>query len=71
MAKTVDALKALYEALGGEEELTTNKTVDVLNAIAEQIEGEGGAHLTAEAIANIAAAIEEGGDNGGDDEPIT
>lgn len=53
----VDALKALYAALGGTPADVANAStiVEVLNAIAELFEGDADATLNAEAIANITA----------------
>lgn len=53
----VDALKALYAALGGSsaDVATANLIVDVLNAISVKLGGEGGATQNADAIENIAA----------------
>ena len=53
----VEALKALYTALGGSaaDVADASTIVQVLNAIAAKYEGEDGATLNAEAIANIAA----------------
>lgn len=53
----VDALKALYAALGGTpaDVADASTIVEVLNAIAELFEGDGDATLNPEAIANIAA----------------
>lgn len=53
----VDALKALYTALGGSSADVASCTtiVEVLNAIAAKYEGEDDAILNADAIANIAA----------------
>lgn len=62
----VDALKALYTALGGEDDLSAvTKTVDVLNAISALNGGKSDATLIASAISNISAAVAEE-DNGGD-----
>lgn len=61
-ASNLEALKALYTALGGEADLSAATTsVDVLNAIAELYEGEGDATLNAEAIANISEVVTGGG----------
>lgn len=59
MTKT-EALKALYEALGGDasEVADADTIVDVLNAIAAKYEGEDDATLNSEAIANIAAVAD-------------
>lgn len=56
----VDALKALYAALGGTPADVANAStiVEVLNAIAAKYEGEDDATLNAEAIANITAVID-------------
>lgn len=53
----VEALKALYAALGGDADDVANVStiVGVLNAIAAKYEGEDDATLNPEAIANIAA----------------
>ena len=53
----VEALKALYEALGGEAADVENAStsVDVLNAIAAMFDGESDAAINPDAIANIAA----------------
>lgn len=51
---TPEALKTLYAALGGEQAVTSMKTVDVLAAIAELYGGEGGRTIP-EAISGIAA----------------
>ena len=53
----VGALKTLYVALGGNTADVANAvtSVDVLNKIAELLEGDDDAILNAEAIANIAA----------------
>ena len=53
----VDALKALYTALGGDSADVVNAVtiVDVLNAIAELLNGTHNAITNPEAIANIAA----------------
>lgn len=53
----VEALKALYTALGGSaaDVADASTIVQVLNAIAAKYEGEDDATLNAEAIANIAA----------------
>ena len=53
----VEALKALYVALGGTESNVTNAAtiVDVLNEIAKLFSGDYDATLNAEAIANITA----------------
>lgn len=56
----VEALKSLFEALGGEaaDVADANTSVDVLNAIAKQFDGEDDAVLNPEAIANIAAVAD-------------
>lgn len=53
----VDALKALFEALGGDpsDVAEASTLVDVLNAIAGELGGSTNAITNAEAIANIAA----------------
>lgn len=53
----VGALKTLYVALGGlsADVADANTSVDVLNKIADLLDGEDTATLNAEAIANIAA----------------
>lgn len=53
----VEALKALYAALGGDsaDVAEASTIVEVLNAIAELFEGDGDATLNPDAIANIAA----------------
>lgn len=53
----VDALKALYTALGGSSDNVTNAVtmVDVLNEISKLLGGDYDATQNAEAIANIAA----------------
>lgn len=53
----VEALKALYAALGGDsaDVAEASTIVDVLNAIAELFEGDGDATLNPDAIANITA----------------
>lgn len=53
----VEALKTLYEALGGEAADVENAStiVDVLNAIATMFDGESDAAINPNAIANIAA----------------
>lgn len=54
----VEALKALYTALGGEAEVSGATTiVEMLNAIADLYDGADDAVLNAEAIANIAAVV--------------
>ena len=64
----VEALKALYAALGGDPADVADATtiVDILNVIAAKYEGADDATANAEAIANIAAVAENiggGGDN--------
>ena len=65
---TVEALKKLYAALGGEaadvQNLDTN--VAVLNAISAKYEGAADAVLNADAVANIAEAVGEGGGGSSD-----
>lgn len=60
----VEALKALYAALGGEPADVVNAStiVEVLNAIAAKFDGEDTATINSDAIANIAAVA---GDIGG------
>lgn len=60
MNTTPNALKDLYEALGGEasEVAELSQTVDVLNAIAEKYKGEGNASVIPDAIENIAAVAD-------------
>ena len=55
----VEALKALYVALGGTaaDVADANKIVDVLNAIAAKYEGDDDATLNAQGIANITEII--------------
>lgn len=54
----VEALKALYIALGGEADVSSATTiVEMLNAIATLYDGADDAVLNAEAIANIAAVV--------------
>lgn len=62
----VEALKALYTALGGEAAEVENAStiVEVLNAIAAKYEGEDDATANAEAIANIAAVADNIGGGG-------
>lgn len=57
MKTTPEALKGLYVELGGTaaDVAGLNKTVDVLNAIAVLLNGEGGASVIPDAIDNIAA----------------
>lgn len=64
----VEALKALYAALGGDPADVADAVtiVDVLNAIAAKYEGADDATINPDAIANIAAVAENiggGGDN--------
>lgn len=64
----VEALQALYAALGGDPADVADcvTIVEVLNAIAAKYEGEDDATINPEAIANIAAVAENiggGGDN--------
>ena len=56
----VEALKALYAALGGDPDDVADAStiVEVLNAIAAKYEGDNDATLNPEAIANIAAVAE-------------
>lgn len=58
----VEALKALYVALGGDADDVANVStiVEVLNAIAAKYEGESDATQNGEAIANIAAVVPSG-----------
>ena len=62
----VEALKALYAALGGDPADVADATtiVGVLNVIAAKYEGADDATANAEAIANIAAVAENIGDGG-------
>ena len=55
----VEALKALYVALGGDADDVANVStiVDVLNAIAAKYEGESDAIINPDAIANITAVV--------------
>ena len=55
----VEALKALYAALGGDpaDVADASTIVEVLNAIAAKYEGDDDATLNPEAIANIAAVV--------------
>lgn len=55
--KNVEALKALYTALGGtaSDVADANTIVEVLNAIAAKYDGESNATINPDAIANIAA----------------
>lgn len=54
----VEALKALYTALGGEADVSGATTiVEMLNVIADLYDGADDAVLNAEAIANIAAVV--------------
>ena len=55
----VEALKALYVALGGDADDMANVStiVGVLNAIATKYDGESDAIINPEAIANIAAVV--------------
>lgn len=51
----VDALKSLYTAIGGSDDLSgVNTIVGVLNAIAVKLGGTGGSLTNADAIADIA-----------------
>lgn len=65
----VEALKALYVALGGEASAVTDVStiVGVLNAIAAKFDGDDDAAVNADAIANIAAVA---GNIGGDDSTL-
>lgn len=55
---SLNALKSLYTALGGADDLSAATTsVEVLNAISALYEGEGGAKQNAQAISNIAAVV--------------
>lgn len=69
MNKTVAALQRLFMELGGDlAKVKDCKTsVEVLNAISEKYDGEGGAKLTAKAIDNIANVA---GNIGGGGEPV-
>lgn len=55
----VEALKALYVALGGDADDVVNVStiVDVLNAIAAKYEGESDAIVNPDAISNITAVV--------------
>ena len=55
----VDALKALYTALGGSADTVADAEtiVDVLNAIAAKYSGDDDAELNADAISNITAVV--------------
>lgn len=68
MNKTVAALQRLFMELGGDlaKVKDCKTTVEVLNAISEKYDGEGGAKLTAKAIDNIANVA---GNIGGGGEP--
>lgn len=59
MLTTVEALKALYIALGGDAENVANVStiVGVLNAIAAKYEGESDAIVNPDAIENITAVV--------------
>lgn len=65
---TVEALKDLYVALGGEladvQDMSTN--VAVLNAISAKYSGASDAVLNPEAVANIAAVADQIGGGGGE-----
>lgn len=71
----VEALKALYEALGGEPADVANAStsVEVLNAIAAKYDGADDAVLNPVAISNIAAIADSigGGGGGGVGEEVT
>lgn len=64
MATNAKALKALYEALGGEEELVNPSNLECLNAIAELGGGEA-QDSNAKAIMEIAENPPSGGGGGG------
>lgn len=65
---TVDALKELYTALGGTEDLSSADTiVDVLNAISAKYEGDSDAILNPQAIENITAVADNIGGGGSSD----
>lgn len=66
----LDALKVLYEKIGGEPEdvAGAGTNVEVLNAISALHGGKSNATTTAEAIINIADAIGEIAEIDGDDE---
>ncbi len=59
MLTTVEALKALYVALGGDADNVANVStiVGVLNAIAAKYEGESDAIVNPDAIENITAVV--------------
>jgi hypothetical protein len=63
MKTTPEALKDLYVALGGDASAVADAStsVDVLNAIAEKLGGEGGAVLNPDAIDNITAVAGNAG----------
>lgn len=63
MKTTPEALKDLYVALGGDASAVADAStsVDVLNAIAEKLGGEGGAVLNPDAIENITAVAGNAG----------
>lgn len=63
MKTTPEALKDLYVALGGDASAVADAStsVDVLNAIAEKLGGEGGAVLNSDAIENITAVAGNAG----------
>lgn len=63
MKTTPEALKDLYVALGGDASAVADAStsVDVLNAIAEKLDGEGGAVLNPDAIENITAVAGNAG----------
>ena len=67
-----EALKALYIALGGDEEdvqdCTTN--TEVLNAFAVMYEGDGDAETNAKALENIIAVADNIGGGGGGAAPV-
>lgn len=63
MKTTPEALKDLYVALGGDASAVADAStsVDVMNAIAEKLGGEGGAVLNPDAIDNITAVAGNAG----------
>lgn len=63
MKTTPEALKDLYVALGGDASAVADAStsVDVMNAIAEKLGGEGGAALNPDAIDNITAVAGNAG----------
>lgn len=66
MKTTPDALKDLYEALGGDASAVAelDKTIDVLNAFAAKYEGNADAVVIPEAIENIAEVADNIGGGG-------